>query len=113
LEHSRIYLFGKNEATKMYISSADMMTRNTSRRVEIACPVYNSNIKEQIIQHLNIMLEDNVKGRILTCEGNYDRRDGFDLTKLDSQMNFISQMAGNRQVDSVTEIENNLLTSSI
>ncbi len=113
LEHSRIYLFGKNEAAKMYISSADMMTRNTSRRVELACPIYDSNIKEQIIQHLNIMLEDNVKGRILNADGNYDRRDGLDLIKQDSQMNFISQMAINKECTPVKEIENERLISSM
>jgi polyphosphate kinase len=97
----------------MYISSADMMTRNTSRRVELACPIYDSNIKEQIIQHLNIMLEDNVKGRILNADGNYDRRDGLDLIKQDSQMNFISQMAINKECTPVKEIENERLISSM
>ncbi len=96
LEHSRIYLFGKNLDTKMYIASADMMTRNTSRRVEIACPVYHYDIKEQIMHHLNTMLGDNVKGRTLNCDGSYGRRQGSGMARLDSQMTFISQLAANK-----------------
>ena len=96
LEHSRIYLFGKNDDKKMYISSADVMTRNTSRRVEIACPIYNSGIREQILHQLGIMLEDNVKGRILNSNGSYSKREISDLARLDSQMAFISQMSVNK-----------------
>ena len=92
LEHSRIYLFGKNEGAKMYISSADIMTRNTSRRVEIACPIYNSAIQDQILQRLHIMLEDNVKGRTLNSDGSYSRRDDDDQAPFDSQLIFIQQM---------------------
>ena len=52
LEHSRIYCFGYDEEMKLYISSADMMTRNTERRVEIACPVYDKKIRERILLSL-------------------------------------------------------------
>jgi polyphosphate kinase len=96
LEHSRIYLFGRNNDRKMYISSADIMTRNTSRRVEIACPIYNPDIQEQILQHLHTMLEDNVKGRNLNRDGSYSRRDGADVAPIDSQLTFIQQITVNK-----------------
>ena len=75
LEHSRIYIFGRAEDAKIYISSADYMTRNTIRRVEVAAPVYDEAIKERLIHMFNIMLSDNVKARIMSDDGNYYRKD--------------------------------------
>ena len=75
LEHSRIYIFGRAEDAKIYISSADYMTRNTIRRVEVAAPVYDKAIKERLIHMFNIMLSDNVKARIMSDDGNYYRKD--------------------------------------
>ena len=63
LEHSRIYVFGKGENAKVYISSADFMTRNTDRRVEVAAPIYDKKLKEKAIGILDTCLMDNVKGR--------------------------------------------------
>ena len=80
----------------MYISSADMMTRNTSRRVEIACPVYDKAIQQQILQQLQTMLYDNVKGRTLGSDGSYYKRDSTDLAPLDSQLTFIQQLTVNK-----------------
>lgn len=74
LEHSRIYCFGSfdnMDEIKIYISSADMMTRNTERRVEVAAPILNSGIKAKITNMLQIMLKDNVKARILLSDGSY------------------------------------------
>lgn len=71
LEHSRIYLFGKDNDTEIFISSADMMTRNTIKRVEIAVPILDNEIKEEIKEHISIMLYDNVNGRRLTSTGEY------------------------------------------
>jgi polyphosphate kinase len=65
LEHSRLYIFGKNEDAMVYISSADWMTRNIYNRVEVSCPIYDEDIKQQIIDHFNISWSDNVKARIL------------------------------------------------
>jgi polyphosphate kinase len=65
LEHSRIFLFGNNGNEKMYISSADWMPRNLNRRFEIACPIYNTEIQEELKEMLNIQLKDNSKARIL------------------------------------------------
>ncbi|KAF0236655.1 MAG: polyphosphate kinase [Prolixibacteraceae bacterium] len=65
LEHSRIFLFGNDGNEKMYISSADWMPRNLNRRFEIACPVFNTEIQEELKEMLNIQLKDNSKARIL------------------------------------------------
>ena len=65
LEHSRIFLFGNGGNEKMYISSADWMPRNLNRRFEVACPVYNTEIQEELKEMLNIQLKDNSKARIL------------------------------------------------
>ena len=65
LEHSRIFLFGNDGNEKMYISSADWMPRNLNRRFEIACPVFNTEIQQELKEMLNIQLKDNSKARIL------------------------------------------------
>lgn len=71
LEHSRIYIFGCGERRKYYISSADFMTRNTVKRVEVAAPVYAPAIKERIQGIFDLMLSDNKKAREEDSEGNY------------------------------------------
>jgi polyphosphate kinase len=65
LEHSRIFLFGNDGDEKMYISSADWMPRNLNRRFEVACPVYNREIRNELKEMLHIQLKDNSKARIL------------------------------------------------
>lgn len=71
LEHSRIYSFGQGESQKIYISSADLMTRNLDRRVEVACPVYDSDIKAEINKVIETTLQDNIKIRLINSEGEY------------------------------------------
>ncbi len=71
LEHSRIYCFGAGARESMYISSADFMTRNTQRRVEVACPVYDPEMRERLHDILNACLKDNVKARVLQSDGSY------------------------------------------
>lgn len=71
LEHSRIYAFGEGEEKKIYISSGDMMTRNTENRVEICCPIEDEIIKQKIGIIIDIILKDNVKSRELSCDGIY------------------------------------------
>lgn len=73
LEHSRIYIFGKAEAAKIYIASADFMTRNTLRRVEVAAPVYDEKIRKQITFMFDTIMSDNVQARELKSDGNYIR----------------------------------------
>ena len=75
LEHPRIFSFGTGAAQKMYIGSADMMTRNTEKRVEVACPVYDERIKAQLTHMLKIMLADNVKARELQSDGTYKKKE--------------------------------------
>ena len=71
LEHSRIYIFGCGENRKYYISSADFMTRNTVKRVEVAAPVCAQALKARIQAMFDLMLSDNKKARIEGSDGNY------------------------------------------
>ena len=89
LEHSRIYIFGKGGDSEVYIASADFMTRNTTKRVEVAAPVYDPELKERILESFNLMLRDNVKASVLKSDGNYYHRDGGDI-QLNSQEYFLS-----------------------
>ena len=71
LEHSRIYVFGTGESAKIYLSSADFMTRNTQHRVEVAVPVYDPDARKKVLQILELCLADNTKARLLTSDGQY------------------------------------------
>ena len=71
LEHSRIYCFGEGADEVMYISSADFMTRNTRRRVEVACPVTDADARRKLHRILDACLSDNVKARLLLPDGSY------------------------------------------
>lgn len=71
LEHHRVYIFGTGNDTKVYISSADFMTRNTLKRVEIGVPVMDSDIKERIKDIFRLMMQDNVKARMQQPDGTY------------------------------------------
>lgn len=84
LEHSRIYLFGTGEEEKMYISSADFMTRNMDRRVEVGCPIYSREAREKIHRLIQAQCMDNVKARRMDSAGNY-RRIADGRTPVDSQ----------------------------
>ena len=71
LEHTRIFSFGTGDEQKMYISSADLMTRNLDRRVEVACPIYDPEVKKEINKIIEITLSDNVKTRKINSKGDY------------------------------------------
>ena len=71
LEHSRIYIFGTGERRRVYISSADFMTRNTERRVEVAAPLLDRSIADRAVEIFETMLRDNVKAREQDSDGNY------------------------------------------
>lgn len=73
LEHSRIYAFGKEEQERIYIASADLMTRNLSKRVEIATPILDEEVKKKIQELLSLILSDNVKARRLNFDGTYSK----------------------------------------
>ena len=90
LEHSRIYIFGSKERRKYYIASADFMTRNTVRRVEVAAPVYNDKLKTKLQEMFDVMLSDNQKARKLEVDGNYHRVSN-DLTPVNAQEYFYAE----------------------
>ena len=90
LEHPRIFLFGTGADQKIYIGSADMMTRNTEKRVEVACPVYDETIRKQLTHMLKIMLADNVKARELKTDGKYYMKEKG-TSKVNSQEYFMRE----------------------
>ena len=94
LEHSRIYIFGTQERARIYISSADFMTRNTLRRVEVAAPIEDPDIRMQIQEMFVTMLSDNRKARIMNNKGNY-KIEPSDNALLNSQEVFLQQAYDN------------------
>ena len=90
LEHSRVYCFGRGEDRVTYISSADLMTRNTDKRVEIAAPVLDSRIADRIVGILQTMLADNVKARKLCPDGEYRKVETLG-EPLDAQAYFLNE----------------------
>ena len=90
LEHPGIFLFGTGADQKIYIGSADMMTRNTEKRVEVACPVYDETIRKQLTHMLKIMLADNVKARELKSDGKYYMKEKG-TSKVNSQEYFMRE----------------------
>ena len=90
LEHSRIYIFGTQEREKVYIASADFMTRNTLRRVEVAVPIYDKDLKMQLEEMFITMLSDNQKARQEDSRGNYEIAEAQE-TPLNSQEFFYEQ----------------------
>ena len=94
LEHPRIFSFGTGKDQKIYIGSADMMTRNTEKRVEVACPVLDEQIRWQINHDLKVMLSDNVKARVMQKDGTYTKRKIKEETSakmIDSQAVFMEE----------------------
>ena len=94
LEHPRIFSFGTGKEQKIYIGSADMMTRNTEKRVEVACPVLDEQIRRQINHDLKVMLSDNVKARVMQKDGTYTKRKIKDESSgkmIDSQAFFMEE----------------------
>ena len=84
LEHSRIYCFGTGAEERMYISSADFMTRNTENRVEVACPIYDEKVRAKLHHILDCCEYDNCKARVLQPNGVYLRKKASH-SKMDSQ----------------------------
>lgn len=85
LEHSRIYYFYRNGHDHLFLSSADMMTRNMIKRVEIEFPILNQAIEHEIKNYLELQLVDNLKARDLQYSGEYIRPDVSENTKINSQ----------------------------
>ncbi|MDE7399210.1 MAG: polyphosphate kinase 1 [Oscillospiraceae bacterium] len=91
LEHSRIYIFGRENRKQVYISSADFMTRNTEKRVEVAAPILDSSLAERVCGIFNTILSDNVKARELCANGKYRRVSADGNPPLNSQIWFYEQ----------------------
>ncbi len=96
LEHSRIYIFGTEQRRKIYISSADFMTRNTLRRVEVAVPIYDVRVRKRIMHIFNILTHDNVKARKMLSDGTYIHINS-DGEQIDSQAYFIREAYSNAE----------------
>ena len=90
LEHSRIYRFGKGADEKVYIASADFMTRNTVRRVEVAVPIYDEAIRNRICHIFDTIMLDDEKGKVQNAQGIYEDRN-LGEKKLDSQEYFYEE----------------------
>ncbi len=91
LEHSRIYIFGTGVSRKIYISSADYMTRNTVCRVEVALPIKDKDIKKRLWNMFCTMLNDNVKARVQLPDGTYVKKADNSSKKLNSQIYFYEE----------------------
>ncbi len=93
LEHSRIFIFGREDSEqKIYIGSADYMSRNTVRRVEVAAPVEDERLKKRILSMFSVLMSDNVKARVMLPDGNYvhvERKEGEEA--LNSQEYFYEE----------------------
>ncbi len=97
LEHSRIYCFGTGANEKMYLSSADFMTRNTERRVEVACPIYSSHVREKIHKLIQAQSHDTLKARVLMADGAYVQTPGE--SPFDSQAYLMQEAAKSAYAD--------------
>lgn len=91
LEHSRIYIFGRGERMQMYIASADLMTRNTLKRVEVGTPIEDPALRARILEMFETMLSDNVQARLMQPDGSYLRLRAGDLPAVSSQEIFYQQ----------------------
>src|SRR5690606_7344274 len=90
LEHSRIHYFYNDGQEEIYLSSADWMTRNLQKRVELMCPVFDQNLKKSLINILNLSLADNEKARVLRTNGQYE------YYELNGELPFRSQFAAQK-----------------
>lgn len=98
LEHARIFSFGTGEEQKIYIGSADMMTRNTEKRVEVACPIFDKNVKAQLNHIMDVLFSDNMKARDLQADGTYEMKD-YSNERIAAQEVFMKEALEVRQKD--------------
>ncbi len=97
LEHSRIYAFGVDEEMEIFISSADMMTRNTKRRVEVACPVYDPVLKQRLKKIMKVLRADNIQSMKLLSDGTYVSKWKEGETPINSQIYFLNTARRNQK----------------
>lgn len=108
LEHSRIYIFGKENRRRVYISSADFMTRNTERRVEVAAPVLDRTLADKVCHIFNICMSDNVKARELKPNGLYERVSAEGSEPLNAQAYFYKQAYEQAQTSDESALQNEI-----
>ncbi len=108
LEHSRIYIFGKENRRRVYISSADFMTRNTERRVEVAAPVLDRTLADKVCHIFNICMSDNVKARELKPNGLYERVSAEGSEPLNAQAYFYKQAYEQAQTSDEAALQNEI-----
>lgn len=108
LEHSRIYIFGKENRRRVYISSADFMTRNTERRVEVAVPVLDRTLADKVCHIFNICMSDNVKARELKPNGLYERVSAEGSEPLNAQAYFYKQAYEQAQTSDEAALQNEI-----
>lgn len=104
LEHTRIYIFGAGNQADVYIASADWMTRNTIRRVEVGAPIYDKDIKSRILSMFRIMMQDNVKARIQQPDGSYKKVQS-NASPLNAQEYFYAQAYASAKAIATAETE--------
>ncbi|TOY69576.1 RNA degradosome polyphosphate kinase [Leuconostoc citreum] len=109
LEHSRIYSFENDGNPKVYLSSADLMTRNLDRRVELLFPLKDDKLRDKVLEIFETMWQDNVKTRVLQADGQYEKKDRRGVARLNAQETFIE--AAVRQTDQ--ELKQQKLTEMI
>jgi polyphosphate kinase len=90
LEHSRIYYFENGGTPEVWLSSADWMSRNLSRRIELMCPIADDNLKRVVISYLQLLLKDNVRARQLLADGTYRMADQDDDVKTRAQFEMMT-----------------------
>ena len=96
-----MFVFGTGASARVYIGSADMMTRNTEKRVEVACPVYDENIRRRLLHGLKVMLSDNVKARQMDSTGAY-RKKKQDAALVNAQETFMKEALNARRPAAVS-----------
>ena len=97
LEHARIYIFGEGVRKSVYISSADYMTRNTTRRVEVAAPVFDEDIKKRILDLFETQMTDNVKARVQQPDGTYIKQQPEGV-EIDAQKRLFAEAYANAPI---------------
>jgi polyphosphate kinase len=109
LEHPRVFIFKNGGNSKVYISSADWMTRNLDLRVEISCPIYDEEIKQEIIETFDISWNDNVKARTITSKHDNAYRNSS-TKKLRSQFElydyYLKKLPGSKPEKNKKKIDN-------
>ncbi|MEL7622679.1 MAG: polyphosphate kinase 1 [Clostridiales bacterium] len=111
LEHSRVFCFGTGPEMEVFISSADLMTRNTERRVEVACPIYDPELKAKTHKILEYLMEDNTKAWELLSSGEYKLRRPFNRPEINTQEVLMSSLWYDEIMPAVETVKDNFLSN--